>query len=89
MFERTTKSLEVIDLLKNSDLPKGHLIRDVFRYGCQAVEKRLDPSLALPRRTLECYYQYITDGKLQFDTHTSLNEIQPLLYLSLRYQKSY
>jgi hypothetical protein len=56
MFERTSKKLEDIDLLKNSELPKGHLIRDVFRYGCQSIEKRLDPSLALPRRTLECYY---------------------------------
>ena len=56
MFERTSKKIELVDLLKNSELPKSQLIRDVFRFGCLHPEKRLDPSLALPRRTLECYY---------------------------------
>ena len=34
MFERKAKKLEVVDLLENSEIPKGSLIKDVFRYGC-------------------------------------------------------
>jgi hypothetical protein len=34
MFERKLKKTEIIDLLKNSELPKGQLIRDVLHYGC-------------------------------------------------------
>ena len=56
MFQRQVKKVDIVDLLKNSELPKGQLIRDVLSYGCSNVEKRLDPSLALPKRTLECYY---------------------------------
>jgi hypothetical protein len=56
MFQRQVKKVEIVDLLKNSELPKGQMIRDVLSYGCSNVEKRLDPSLALPKRTLEAYY---------------------------------
>jgi hypothetical protein len=69
MFERNIKKTEIIDLLKNSELPKGQIIRDVMYFGCQNVERRLDPSLALPKRTLECFYQQIAEGRLSFDTH--------------------
>lgn len=34
IFERTLKKTEIIDLLKNSELPKGQLIRDVVYFGC-------------------------------------------------------
>lgn len=45
----------VIDLLKNSmHLPKGQVVKDVLAFGCDP--KRIDASISLPRRTLECYY---------------------------------
>jgi len=47
--------------------------------------KRIDLSIALPRRTMECYNQYMADGLIDFDPYHSFNEILPQLYLSLRY----
>ncbi len=53
MFERKKKKVEIIDLLKNSTLPKSLVIKDLLKFG---LDRKLDPSLTLPKRTLECYY---------------------------------
>ena len=50
----------MIDLLKNSThLPKGQVVKDILGFGCDP--KRIDGSISLPRRTLECYYERIVE----------------------------
>jgi hypothetical protein len=52
---KESESLKVIDLLKNSThLSKGMVVKDMLTYGCDP--KRIDPSIALPKRTIESYY---------------------------------
>jgi len=42
-------------MLKNTKhLAKGVVIRDLLKYGCDP--KRIDPSISLPRRTMEGFY---------------------------------
>lgn len=54
MVTRKNNKVDIIDVMKNSMLPKGVLIKDPLRYGCDA--KKIDSNILLPRRTLECYY---------------------------------
>ena len=54
MVARKNNKVEIIDIMKNSSLPKGVLIKDPLKYGCDP--KKIDSSIILPRRTLECYY---------------------------------
>eukprot|EP00347_Sterkiella_histriomuscorum_P000130 403377056 len=76
-----------VDLLLNSGLPPNQLIQEPMKYGYQETMRRVDQSIALPRRTLESYYQMIVDQRLEApsDLYSVLNEIQPLLFLSLKY----
>ena len=85
MFSRSDGKIKIVDVLANSlHLPKGVIIKDILRHGCD--NKRIDSSIALPLKTMESYYQQIADGLLQYDSDVFLNEVLPLLYLSLRYQ---
>jgi hypothetical protein len=61
------------------------IIKDILKYGCEA--KKIDPTVLLPRRTLESYYQQIVEGRAQLlNQDNTFNEVIPLLYLSLKYQ---
>jgi hypothetical protein len=46
---------KIIDVLKNSMLPKGQIIKDILGFCCD-ISKRIDRSITLPRRTIEAYY---------------------------------
>lgn len=46
--------MKIVDVMKNSLLPKGEIIRDVLSYGCDP--RKIDRSISLPRRTIEAYY---------------------------------
>ena len=80
--DTSKKSIKIIDLLKGSTLPKGVVIKDILKWGCDV--RRIEAlGVALPRRTMESYYQQLADGNLDFTPSSSLNEILPLLFLSL------
>jgi hypothetical protein len=69
--------------MKMSELPKGKIIRDAMRYG---YERKIDPTVSLPRRTLECYYSMMSDNLLEYNiSDHNFNEVQPLLFLSLKH----
>ena len=54
MISRKTNKVDIIDLMKNSTLPKGVIIKDLLKFGYDP--KKISPNIMLPRRTLECYY---------------------------------
>ncbi|CDW87612.1 UNKNOWN [Stylonychia lemnae] len=70
------------DLLENSILPKEAFV-DPLKFGTDP--KRIDPSISLPRRTIENLNLMMVDRAIDFDPYTSFNEILPQLFLSLRY----
>ena len=57
MFSARTSDgpMQVVDLLKNSShLSKGVVVKDILTFNCDP--RRIDPTITLPKRTLECYY---------------------------------
>lgn len=73
----------MINRLANSRLPKGVVVKDVL---LADQKKLIDRSISLPKRTIECYYEQVIEGRFQSDKDINFNEILPLLYLSLSYQ---
>jgi hypothetical protein len=56
--------MKVVNIMKDSELPKNKIIRDAMRYG---YERKIDPTISLPRRTLECYYSMMIDNFLEYN----------------------
>ena len=54
MISRKNNKVDIIDVMKNSSLPKGVIIKDLLKFGYDS--KKIPPNIVLPRRTLECYY---------------------------------
>jgi sugar-specific transcriptional regulator TrmB len=54
MISRKSNKVDIIDVMKNSTLPKGVIIKDLLKFGYDT--KKIPSNIVLPRRTLECYY---------------------------------